>query len=278
MRARPAARLARRNFSVPAGLPRIDRFAKLIGMRSIPFFALVLASCFAVGGFARAATGQEAPAPDAIPVPPVATETLAPAPPMVFDGPIVALDGMTIQIDDHKFLLFGIVTPDLGLPDGLRARLALDRLIGGRSDVHCTEAPRDSGFRRRAVCIAGEVDLAEALLAEGIGFVDRFQTHLADADPALAARYDAAEAAARQAGKGVWAAFAEPPPAPIAPPPTRQERIYGLLQKWQAAAGSLAGVLVVGILMLIFGRSRRPRELPPAATAGASPGPDTPRN
>ena len=241
-------------------------------MNPIPCLALVLASCFAAGGFARTAIGQEAPAPDAVPVPPVATETLAPAPPMIFDGPIVALDGMTIQIDDHKLLLFGIVTPELGLPDGLRARLALDRLIGGRSDVRCTEAARDSGFRRRAVCVAGEVDLAEALLAEGIGFVDRSQTHLADADAELAARYDAAEAGARQAGKGLWASFAEPPPPPAAPPPTMEERIYGLLEKWQAGVGSFAGVLIVGTLILIAGRSRRRQEPRGAAPASTNPG------
>lgn len=245
-------------------------------MRSIRFFAFIVACGIAAAAGPGSAVAQEAPAPDAIPVPPVDTETLPAPPPMVFTGPAVALDGMTVQIADRKLLLYGIMTADIRLPDGLRARLALDRLIAGRSDVVCTEMPRDEGFRRRAVCLSGEVDLAEALLAEGAGFVDRFQTQSDIADAALAERYDAAEAGARQAGKGLWAAFAEPPPPPPAPPPpTRQERLLTLLETWQSGIGSLVGVLIVGILILIAGAGRRRQDRPavtpdpPAAGPGA---------
>lgn len=269
---REATKVGRSRLFDAAGLPDTGCFAKLIRMRSIPFLALIVA-CVASGDLTGTAFAQEAPAPDAIPVPPVATETLPAPPPMVFTGPAVALDGMTVQISDRKLLLYGIMTADVRLPDGLRARLALDRLIAGRSDVVCTEMPRDEGFRRRAVCLSGEIDLAEALLAEGAGFVDRFQTQSTVADAGLAERYDAAEAGARQAGKGIWAAFAEPPPPPPAPPPpTRQEQVLELLETWQAGIGSLVGVLVVGILILIAGRAR-PRQGPPRAMpASTKPG------
>lgn len=206
------------------------------------------------------AVAQEAPAPDAVPVPPVQSETLAAPPPMEFEGPAVALDGMTVQIDETKLLLFGIAAPDLRAPEGLRARLALDRLIAGRSDVNCIDAPRDEGFRRRAICSSGETDLSEALLAEGAVIVDRVQTNLKNADPAVSDRYDAAEASARQAGKGLWAAFAEPPPPPPEPaPPTKRERLVAWIEKWQAGLGSLAGVLVVGLLLLVTRSGRRER-------------------
>jgi endonuclease YncB( thermonuclease family) len=256
----------------------LDRFAKLADMRSILPVVLAIVSFLAVAGAARAAAAQQAPAPDAVPVPPVATETLPPPPPMVFAGPAIALDGMTVQIDEHRLLLFGIATSDLRVPEGLRARLTLDRLIAGRSDVRCTETARDESFRRRAVCLAGDVDLGEALLADGIAFVDRFQTHAPDADADLAARYDAAEASARQRGKGLWSAFVEPPPPPILPPPTTEERIYGWLEKWQAGAGSLVGAVIVGAIVLIAGRRRRRGESPAGGHGSAKPGSGVQRN
>jgi endonuclease YncB( thermonuclease family) len=254
------------------GLRAFDRFAKLAGMRSIPYLALATMSCLAVGGLPRLACAQQAPAPDAVPVPPVATESLPPPPPMIFTGPATALDGMTVQIDDHRLLLFGVATSDLRVPDGLRARMTLDRLIAGRSDVRCTEAPRDEGFRRRAVCLAGDIDLGEALLAEGIAFVDRFETHSPGADADLGARYDAAEASARQSGKGLWAAFVEPPPPSVPPPPTTEERLYRWLEKWQAGIGSLIGAMVIGGFILVAGVCRRRPESPGGAAAATKSG------
>lgn len=214
-----------------------------------------LLSCVLAG----VANAQEAPAPDAMPVPPVESETLAAPPPMEFEGPAVALDGMTVQIGEIKLLLFGITAPEFRTADGLRARLVLDRLIAGRSDIRCIDAPRDEGFRRRAICSSGTTDLSEALLAEGAVIVDRFQTNLKNADPTVSDHYDAAEASARQAGKGLWAAFVVPPPPPAPPPPTREEQIMAWLEKWQSGIGSLAGVLVVGLLLLVTRSGRRER-------------------
>jgi endonuclease YncB( thermonuclease family) len=232
------------------GLPLGGGFARLgrmKQMRKLSCLPLALAACLA----ALETVAQEAPAPDPVPVPPVESETLPPPPPMEFEGAAAALDGMTVQIGDYKLLLFGIATPDLRAPDGLRARMTLDRLIAGRSDVHCTEAPRDDGFRRRAVCKSGEADLAEALLAEGVAIVDRFQTRAKGADRGISNRYDAAEASARQSAKGLWAPFAVPPPPPEPVPPTRAERINAWIEKWQAGFGSLLGVLIVGLLLVV---------------------------
>jgi len=216
--------------------------------------AAVLA--FASLPFAWSAVAQDAPAPDAVPVPPVTTENIPPPPPQEFDGPATALDGMTIQIEDRRFLLFGILAPDLRVAEGLRARLGLDRLIAGRSDIHCIEAPRDDGYRRRAICSSGGADLAEAMLGEGLVIVDRLQTRAPTADRELADRYDAGEAAARQSGKGVWESFREPPSLPAPPVPTRAERIEAWVERWQAGLGSLAGAIIVGLLVLIVGRPR----------------------
>lgn len=237
-------------------------------MRSTLFFALGMAS-LSVTLMPTRAFAQEAPAPDAVPVPLVETEALPPPPPREFRGAAIALDGMTLQMGEDRLLLYGILVPDLARPEGLRARLALDRLIAGRSDIACVEAPRDSSFRKRAVCKSGEIDLAEALLMDGAGIVDRLQTHSADADPELAQRYDAAEAAARQLGEGAWAAFAEPvPPSP----PTREEKLLALAKEWQAGIGSLAGVLIVGAMAFVTCGLRR--RAVPATPAPAAQNPD----
>lgn len=243
----------------------------LRAMQPILFRALVL-TLFLATLSPRLASAQEAPAPDAVPVPPVQTEALPPQPPREFRGAAVALDGMSLRIGEERVVLYGILVPDLSRTEGLRARLALDRLIAGRSDIACLEAPRDAPVRKHAICKSGETDFAEALLMDGIAIVDRAQTHAVEGEPEVAQRYDAAEAAARQLGKGAWIDFAEPPAPPV---PTRNERLLALAREWQAGIGSLLGVLIVGfVALLTCGLRRRP--VAPLAQHPAQPLPPPP--
>jgi len=220
----------------------------------------------------RLAAAQEAPAPDAVPVPPVQTEALPPQPPREFRGAAVALDGMTLQIGAERVVLYGLLVPDLLRTEGLRARLALDRLIAGRSDIVCREAPRDAPVRKHAICKSGETDFAEALLSEGIAIVDRAQTYAVEGEPEVAQRYDAAEAAARQLGKGAWIDLAEPSAPPTT---TRSERLLAFAREWQAGIGSFLGVLIVGFIAL-FACGLRRRPAAPLAHYASRPVPPPP--
>ena len=153
--------------------------------------------------------------------------------PEVISGPAVALDGDTLLVDGGKVRLFGIDAPEMrgDWPHGARARAALDDLLAGGA-VSCRVIDTDRHKRPVAICTtaapgvgglgvgsAGQghprsrpganqvsgIDLSAALLARGQAVVDRRFTQAAEAPADLAARYDAAERAARAGGLGIWA-------------------------------------------------------------------------
>ncbi|QEX18447.1 hypothetical protein FRZ44_37540 [Hypericibacter terrae] len=196
------------------------------------------------------ARADNPPVPPAMPATPVQTAPLAPPPPQEFEGSAIVLDGGTLQLGEERLILFGIQVPAMAAPGGIKARLALDGLLGGDGRVHCVVAARDLQLHKFAVCRLGDIDLSEALLLAGVGTVDRYATRAKDADPQLAERYDQAEAEARRTGNGLWAEFVKPPAAEKPPAPTFLQRLCHFLQVWQAGLGALAGFLLVGILLL----------------------------
>ena len=122
-------------------------------------------------------------------------------------GPAVALDGNTLLMDGTRVRLFGLYAPEMRAPFGPQARAALDDLIGSR-EVACLVLDVDSRGRAVASCEVAGVDLSEAVLREGLATTYRIFTYAAGADFELAARLDAAEAAARADGLGIWATAA----------------------------------------------------------------------
>jgi endonuclease YncB( thermonuclease family) len=122
-------------------------------------------------------------------------------------GPAVAIDSGTLLLDGAKVRLYGLAAPEMRDPLGPQARAALDELIGGR-DVSCAVLDIDSHRRAVAACDVAGTNLSEAVLRQGLGTAYRIFTHAAGADPDLAARLDAAEAAARAEGLGIWATTA----------------------------------------------------------------------
>jgi endonuclease YncB( thermonuclease family) len=203
------------------------------------------------------ARADNPPVPPAMPATPVQTAPLAPPPPQEFEGSAIVLDGGTLQLGEERLILFGIQVPAMAAPGGIKARLALDSLLGGDSRVHCVVAARDLQLHKFAVCRLGDIDLSEALLLAGVGTVDRYATRAKAADPQLAERYDQAESEARRTGNGLWAEFVKPPDAEKPLAPTFLQRLCRFLQAWQAGIGALVGFLLVGILLLIT-RPRAP--------------------
>jgi endonuclease YncB( thermonuclease family) len=200
------------------------------------------------------ARADNPPVPPAMPATPVQTAPLAPPPPQEFEGSAIVLDGGTLQLGEERLILFGIQVHSMAVPDGIKARLALDGLLGGDSRVHCVVAARDLQLRKYAVCRLGDIDLSEALLLAGVGTVDRYATRARDADPKLAERYDHAEAEARRTGNGLWGEFIKPPLAEKLTVPTFLEGLCHFLQVWQAGLGALVGFLLVGVLLLVTRR------------------------
>jgi endonuclease YncB( thermonuclease family) len=125
---------------------------------------------------------------------------------------IVRDDG-SLHIQGRTLRLFGIFIPDTGrvcrktgLPScGSRAALALDDLIKGRGFVRCElmGAGTAACFVRREIGLRGELDLAAALLLQG----------LAVASPEAPQQYRATERWARHLRVGIWGRF--PPKARI---------------------------------------------------------------
>jgi endonuclease YncB( thermonuclease family) len=216
---------------------------------------MALASFAFIVAVATNADADNPPVPPAMPVIPVESAPIAPPPPQEYDGVAAVLDGSTLQIGEERLLLFGIAAPDPGTANGLEARLALDTLLAGDSRVHCAVAARDRFQRKLAICHLGDIDLSEALLLAGAATVDRYATRAKDADPQLARRYDQAEAEARRMGAGLWAEFAAAKAAK-APEPFAA-RVTRFLQTWQAGLGSLSGLVLVAMALLVTRRRSR---------------------
>jgi endonuclease YncB( thermonuclease family) len=126
-------------------------------------------------------------------------------------GAVRVVDGDSLEIGEARIRLFGIDAPELrqlcrdargaDVTCGLDARDALTRLIGGR-DVSCAPAEAPSYDRIVAICTVGGQDLSEAMLRDGRAIELRVHSK---------GRYTAAERAARDARRGIWAGTFERP-------------------------------------------------------------------
>ena len=114
-------------------------------------------------------------------------------------------DGDSLILDGERVRLEGIDAPELtqtctragaDYPCGREAREALARLVAGRA-VSCESRQRDRYERVLATCAAGGVEVNRAMVEAGwaVAYGD----------------YRDAEAAARQAGRGLWAGSFERP-------------------------------------------------------------------
>ena len=199
------------------------------------------------------ATVQAQESIDAVPVEPVEAQELAPPPPREFAGTAVALDSATILIGSDTITLYGLAPFRSDWRAEAAARAALDDLLRG-IEIHCTEAGRDRYRRLLATCLAAELDISEAMLGAGMSRVDRTVTFATNADPELAARYDAAERAARDASAGVWIIVpGHQPEEPAPPPPGLLDRV----ERFQSGIAVLAGMVIVAIAIAMSGRRRR---------------------
>lgn len=114
-------------------------------------------------------------------------------------------DGDSLILDGERVRLEGIDAPELtqtctragaDYPCGREAREALARLVAGRA-VSCESRQHDRYERVLATCVAGGVEVNRAMVEAGwaVAYGD----------------YHDAEAAARQAGRGLWAGAFERP-------------------------------------------------------------------
>lgn len=114
-------------------------------------------------------------------------------------------DGDSLVVDGERVRLQGIDAPELAqtctrggadYPCGREAREALARLVASRL-LACESRQRDRYERVLATCIAGGVEVNRAMVEAGwaVSYGD----------------YRAAEAAARQGGRGLWAGSFERP-------------------------------------------------------------------
>lgn len=123
-------------------------------------------------------------------------------PPSGLIGTAIALNGDTIHLNGYRVGLFGIAAPEMKAALGAHARGALDDLLAA-GPVDCTVIDEDRYERPVAVCHGADGhDLAIAQLENGWATSYRIFT----VDTAYQAPYDEAEAVARAAGLGLWAA------------------------------------------------------------------------
>lgn len=151
------------------------------------------------------------------------------AAPATLTGPAQVVDGDTFSVGAERVRLWGVDAPEgrqvcqdaqgRDYSCGDVARDQLDRLIGGRA-VRCEVKDRDPYGRAVSRCVAGSVDLGEAMVRAGWA-VDYAQFSRG--------AYARTEADARQARRGLWTGRFETPslwradarraqPAPAAPP------------------------------------------------------------
>jgi len=120
-------------------------------------------------------------------------------------GTVRVADGDSLVLAGERIRLQGIDAPELAqsctragadYPCGREARAALARLVAGHA-VACESRRRDRYERLLATCTAAGVELNRAMVEAGwaVSYGD----------------YRAAEAAARQAGRGLWAGPFERP-------------------------------------------------------------------
>ena len=132
-----------------------------------------------------------------------------PAHAQVYSGPVVAVDGDSLDMTGARIRLFGIdaVEKDqtcqrggTSWSCGVDAREALAGLVAGREAV-CTQQDTDDYGRIVAICRVGDIDLSDAVVRMGY----------AAALPRFTPAYVPAEADARARKAGIWAGTFDPP-------------------------------------------------------------------
>jgi endonuclease YncB( thermonuclease family) len=148
--------------------------------------------------------------------------------PVVIEGPAQVLDGDTVRIEKLRIRLHGVDAPELSDPRGPISRGALIDLIMGRA-LACTVKTTDKYKRPVAVCKAGGVDIAGALVRAGWAYSYTYYS----------TDYDGAEAEARAAKRGFWAV----PVVPTVPdaPPTWPIWLSALIAAGAALCGAFGG-------------------------------------
>lgn len=122
-------------------------------------------------------------------------------PPPILRGPASVVDGDTLRLAGGRVRLLGIDAPELAQTCddathaatwacGSAARRALVQRIAGR-DVACQPTGRDVYGRWLAACTTEGDDLGREMIVDGMAVSD--------------GRYQAEEADARRAGRGIWA-------------------------------------------------------------------------
>jgi len=207
----------------------------------------------------RAGWAQDPPPPPAVPVPPVEAAPLDASGPGRIAGNAVAIDPRTVMVDGTALRLFGVAPAEDSLVGQLRARLALDELLA-EAAAACTTIDRDRDGTLRGVCQADGTDLGEALIVAGLLLPSRADTYSGSVD-GLGERYDAAEAKARAAGLGIWAALQ---PRPEDRPAWIPRWLWRIPAGFSLLAGSALGLLgLIGLIVSVVVLARRSR--PPAS-------------
>lgn len=130
--------------------------------------------------------------------------------PDVLQGRAASIDSATLAIAGRRVRLYGVAAPQMDdWTYGVWARAGLDALLRRLGPLRCRLYGRPEDDAPAAVCLADHrggatLDLGEWMIRAGYA-VARHDPAEAPAVPAeLAARYRAAEAAARDARRGFW--------------------------------------------------------------------------
>ena len=131
------------------------------------------------------------------------------------EGTPEVIDGQTLTVAGQRLHLYGVAAPALdqvcerrsqSYPCGKVARAQLWDLIGGL-DVTCKPVDGPAAEAAAATCTAGAAKLNEDMVRSGWAL----------AEHAAGAPYDALQAEAKKAGRGLWRSEFEPPAAARAP-------------------------------------------------------------
>ncbi len=220
---------------------------------------LSLAIGLAPASWAKQKPSDEPPPPKAAPLSNVNAAPLQAQGGATIEGTPVVVDGSTLMIGDRTVRLYGIAAPAINANKGPDARLALDNLIGGQR-VTCTEFDRTKDGGSVASCKIGADDVAEKMLQEGLAAVYRAGFNPTADERALASRYDAAEAEARQKEIGLWTKPAKAAPVQeIAKPDPKPLIDHRIIQNWIIALPILLIALFV-VLVLAWRSNRQARQ------------------
>jgi len=129
----------------------------------------------------------------------------------IMTGPAQAVDGDSLEMTGISIRLFGVdaaealQTCQRGTETwacGQEAKTVLSQLVAGK-ELRCEQRDRDRYGRIVASCYAGQIDLAQAMVAAG----------LAIALPAFSTAYVDQETRARQGKLGLWGSVFDTPAA-----------------------------------------------------------------